>query len=325
MPAIIPGLEEVRLRRVLVTGGAGFLGSHLCESLLGDGCDVVCLDNFSTGSKQSIARFLKNPYFELITHDITEHFMSEVEAIYHLASPASPIHYQRRPVETVKTNVSGSINVLEIARETGAKILLSSTSEVYGDPLEHPQRENYWGNVNPIGPRSCYDEGKRCAETLFFDYRREYGVRIKVARIFNTYGPFMKTDDGRVISNFIVQALRQEPLTVYGDGSQTRSLCFVADMIKALKTLMNTDDPFTGPVNLGDPCEKTVAEIAETIIRLTRSKSRIEYKPLPENDPRRRLPDITLAKTALKWEPTVPLEEGLTKTIQYFQQVLKDS
>lgn len=310
---------------MLVTGGAGFLGSHLCESLLDEGCDVVCLDNFSTGSKLSIARFLKNPYFELITHDITEHFMAKVDEIYHLASPASPIHYQKRPVETVKTNVVGSINVLEIARDTGAKILLSSTSEVYGDPLEHPQQEEYWGNVNPIGPRSCYDEGKRCAETLFFDYRRQYNSTIKVARIFNTYGPFMKTDDGRVISNFIVQALKQEPLTVYGDGTQTRSLCFVADMIRALKTLMNTDDTFTGPVNLGDPREMTVAEIAETIIRLTRSKSRIEYKPLPENDPRRRLPDITLAGTALKWAPTVPLADGLTETIQYFRQVLKDS
>lgn len=313
------------MRRVLVTGGAGFLGSHLCEALLNEGCDVICLDNFSTGSKQAIARLLKNPYFELITHDITNRFMAEIDEIYHLASPASPIHYQRRPVETVKTNVLGSINVLEIAREAEAKVLLSSTSEVYGDPLEHPQREDYWGNVNPIGPRSCYDEGKRCAETLFFDYRREYGVKIKAARIFNTYGPFMKIDDGRVISNFIVQALRQEPLTVYGDGTQTRSLCFVSDMITALKIFMATDDTFTGPVNLGDPSERTVGEIAETIIRLTHSKSRIEYKPLPENDPRRRLPNITLARTALKWEPAVSLSDGLKETIQYFRQVLKDS
>jgi UDP-glucuronate decarboxylase len=306
-----------------VTGGAGFLGSHLCESLLGEGRDVVCLDNFSTGSKQAISRFLKNPYFELITRDITEHFMAEVDEIYHLASPASPIHYQRRPVETVKTNVAGSINTLEIAREAGAKILLSSTSEVYGDPLIHPQSEEYWGNVNPIGPRSCYDEGKRCAETLFFDYRRQYDVRIKVARIFNTYGPFMKADDGRVISNFIVQALKQEPLTVYGDGTQTRSFCYVSDMIKALKILMNTDDKFTGPVNLGDPHEKTVGEIAETIIRLTRSSSRIIFRPLPENDPHRRLPDITLAKEALKWEPTVPLIDGLEETIRHFREALE--
>jgi UDP-glucuronate decarboxylase len=311
------------LRRVLVTGGAGFLGSHLCESLLNEGCDVVCLDNFSTGSKQAIARFLNNPYFELITHDITEHFMGKVDEIYHLASPASPIHYQRRPVETVKTNVVGSINTLEIARETGAKILFSSTSEVYGDPLEHPQREDYWGNVNPIGPRSCYDEGKRCAETLFFDYRRQYDVRIRVARIFNTYGPFMKVDDGRVISNFIVQALKQEPLTVYGDGTQTRSFCYVSDMIKALILLMNMDDSFTGPVNLGDPCEKTVGEIAETIIRLTRSSSRIIFHPLPENDPRRRLPDITLATEALKWKPKVPLSEGLEETIRHFREILE--
>ena len=310
------------MRRILVTGGAGFLGSHLCESLLGAGCDVICLDNFSTGSKQAIARFLKNPFFELITHDITEHFMAEIDEIYHLASPASPVHYQRRPVETVKTNVAGSINVLEIARETGARVLLSSTSEVYGDPLVHPQREDYWGNVNPIGPRSCYDEGKRCAETLFFDYRRQYRVGIKVARIFNTYGPFMKADDGRVISNFIVQALKREPLTVYGDGTQTRSFCYVDDMINALKILMRTDDGFTGPVNLGDPCEKAVGEIAETIIRLTRSSSRIEFRPLPENDPRRRLPDITLAGQALNWEPVIPLAEGLKETIHYFKQIL---
>ena len=311
------------MRRVLVTGGAGFLGSHLCEALLLDGCDVVCLDNFSTGSKQAIARLLNNPFFELITHDITEHFMGEVDEIYHLASPASPIHYQKRPVETVKTNVAGSINTLEIARETGAKVLLSSTSEIYGDPLEHPQREDYWGNVNPIGPRSCYDEGKRCAETLFFDYRRQYNVKIKVARIFNTYGPFMKSDDGRVISNFIVQALKQEPLTLYGDGTQTRSFCYVSDMIKALIILMNTDDHFTGPVNLGDPCEKTVGEIAETIIRLTGSSSRIIFRPLPENDPRRRLPDISLAKEALQWEPTVSLTDGLSETIRHFKEVLE--
>ena len=310
------------MRRILVTGGAGFLGSHLCESFLEAGCDVICLDNFSTGSKQAIARFLKNPFFELITHDITEHFMAEIDEIYHLASPASPVHYQRRPVETVKTNVAGSINVLEIARETGARVLLSSTSEVYGDPLVHPQREDYWGNVNPIGPRSCYDEGKRCAETLFFDYRRQYQVGIKVARIFNTYGPFMKADDGRVISNFIVQALKREPLTVYGDGSQTRSFCYVDDMIDALKILMGTDDGFTGPVNLGDPCEKAVGEIAETIIRLTGSSSRIEFRPLPENDPRRRLPDITLAGQVLNWEPVIPLAEGLKKTIHYFKQIL---
>jgi UDP-glucuronate decarboxylase len=310
------------LRRVLVTGGAGFLGSHLCEALLGEGCDVVCLDNFSTGSRQAIARLLKNPFFELITHDITEPFMGEFDKIYHLASPASPVVYQKRPVDTVKTNVVGSINALEIARATGAKVLLSSTSEIYGDPLEHPQRETYWGNVNPIGPRSCYDEGKRCAETLFFDYRRQFNIRIKVARIFNTYGPYMKADDGRVISNFIVQALKQEPLTVYGDGTQTRSLCYISDMIKALKILMNTDDRFAGPVNLGDPCEKTIGEIAETIIRLTQSSSRIVFLPLPENDPRRRLPDITLARDVLKWEPTVPFFDGLEETIRYFKWVL---
>ena len=313
------------MRRVLVTGGAGFLGSHLCDSLLKEGCNVACLDNFSTGSQQAIARFLQHPDFKLTTHDITERFMIQVDEIFHLASPASPVHYRRRPVETIKANVSGSINALETARESGAKILLSSTSEIYGDPLEHPQREDYWGNVNPIGPRSCYDEGKRCAETLFFDYRREYDVKIKVARIFNTYGPFMKADDGRVISNFIVQALKQEPLTVYGDGTQTRSLCFVSDMIKGLKILMNTEDSFTGPVNFGDPFERTIGEIAETIIRLTQSKSRMVFQPLPEDDPRRRLPDITLAKTALQWEPTVSFADGLKETIQYFRQVLKDA
>jgi len=310
------------LRRVLVTGGAGFLGSHLCQSLLEGGDDVICLDNFSTGSKQAIARLLRNPYFELITHDMIEPFMAEVDEIYHLASPASPVAYQKRPVDTVKTNVIGSVNALEMARSTGARVLLSSTSEVYGDPLEHPQRETYWGNVNPIGPRSCYDEGKRCAETLFYDYRRQFKLRIKISRIFNTYGPLMRADDGRVISNFIVQALKGDPLTVYGDGTQTRSFCYVSDMIRALKLLMQTEDDFTGPVNLGDPRELTMGEIAEKIIRATGSSSRIVFMPLPENDPRRRLPDITLARKALRWEPTVSFDDGLKETIRYFRRVL---
>lgn len=310
------------MRRVLVTGGAGFLGSHLCQSLLEGGDDVICLDNFSTGSKQAIARLLRNPYFELITHDMIEPFMAEVDEIYHLASPASPVAYQKRPVDTVKTNVIGSVNALEMARSTGARVLLSSTSEVYGDPLEHPQRETYWGNVNPIGPRSCYDEGKRCAETLFYDYRRQFKLRIKISRIFNTYGPLMRADDGRVISNFIVQALKGDPLTVYGDGTQTRSFCYVSDMIRALKLLMQTEDDFTGPVNLGDPRELTMGEIAEKIIRATGSSSRIVFMPLPENDPRRRLPDITLARKALRWEPTVSFDDGLKETIRYFRRVL---
>jgi len=310
------------MRRVLVTGGAGFLGSHLCQSLLESGDDVICLDNFSTGSRHSITRLLKNPHFELITHDMVEPFMAEVDEIYHLASPASPVMYQKRPVDTVKTNVIGSINILETARSNGARVLLSSTSEVYGDPLEHPQRETYWGNVNPIGPRSCYDEGKRCAETLFFDYRRQFNLRIKVSRIFNTYGPFMRIDDGRVISNFIVQALKREPLTVYGDGTQTRSFCYVSDMIRALKLLMQTGDEFTGPVNLGDPCELTMGEIAERIIRTTGSSSRIVFMPLPEDDPRRRLPDIRLAREALNWKPTVSFADGLKETVRYFRRAL---
>ncbi len=310
------------MRRVLVTGGAGFLGSHLCQSLLESGDDVICLDNFSTGSRHSITRLLKNPHFELITHDMVEPFMAEVDEIYHLASPASPVMYQKRPVDTVKTNVIGSINILETARSNGARVLLSSTSEVYGDPLEHPQRETYWGNVNPIGPRSCYDEGKRCAETLFFDYRRQFNLQIKVSRIFNTYGPFMRIDDGRVISNFIVQALKREPLTVYGDGTQTRSFCYVSDMIRALKLLMQTGDEFTGPVNLGDPCELTMGEIAERIIRTTGSSSRIVFMPLPEDDPRRRLPDIRLAREALNWKPTVSFADGLKETVRYFRRAL---
>ena len=305
--------------RVLVTGGAGFLGSHLCERLLKEGHDVLCVDNFYTGTKRNIAHLLDHPYFELLRHDITFPLYVEVDEIYNLACPASPIHYQNDPVQTTKVNVHGSINMLGLAKRLKAKILQASTSEVYGDPSIHPQPENYWGNVNCIGPRSCYDEGKRCAETLFFDYHRQHGIKIKVARIFNTYGPNMHPDDGRVISNFILQALRNEPITIYGDGSQTRSFCYVDDMISGLIRLMNTPDDFTGPVNLGNPIEISILKLAEKILRMTGSKSKITFKPLPADDPKQRQPLIELAKEKLGWTPEVPLEEGLKKTIAYFE------
>ena len=308
---------------ILVTGGGGFIGSHLCELLLSRGNDVICLDNFFTGSKNNIRHLLANPSFELIRHDVTIPIELEVDAIYNLACPASPIHYQHDPVQTIRTNILGAMNMLELARRLRIPILQSSTSEVYGDPKEHPQRETYWGNVNPIGVRSCYDEGKRCAETLFFDYHRQYNLPIKVVRIFNTYGPRMLPNDGRVVSNFIVQALKGEPLTIYGDGSQTRSFCCVTDLVAGLEAMMQTPPSFTGPVNLGNPGEFTVRERAETIIRITGSSSEIIYKPLPQDDPSRRRPDIALAQKTLGWSPKVSLEEGLRLTIDYFRN-LKD-
>jgi UDP-glucuronate decarboxylase len=307
---------------ILVTGGGGFIGSHLCELLLSRGSDVICLDNFFTGSKNNIRHLLSNPSFELIRHDVTIPIELEVDAIYNLACPASPIHYQHDPVQTIRTNVLGAMNMLELARRLRIPILQSSTSEVYGDPKEHPQRETYWGNVNPIGVRSCYDEGKRCAETLFFDYHRQYGLPIKVVRIFNTYGPNMRGDDGRVVSNFIVQALKGEDITIYGDGSQTRSFCYVDDLVEALIRMMNSRDGFTGPVNLGNPGEFTMLELAQKVIELTGSKSKIIYLPLPQDDPTQRKPVIDLAKKELGWEPTIPLEEGLKKTIAYFKKTL---
>ena len=309
-------------KRVLVTGGAGFLGSHLCERLLFDGCDVLCVDNFYSGTKDNIAHLLGNPHFELMRHDVTFQLYVEVDEIYNLACPASPIHYQFDPVQTTKTSVHGAINMLGLAKRTKAKIFQASTSEVYGDPSVHPQKEDYWGNVNQIGLRSCYDEGKRCAETLFFDYRRKHGLRIKVARIFNTYGPRMHPNDGRVVSNFIVQALKNEPITIYGDGSQTRSFCYVEDMIDAFMRLMNSDDGFTGPVNLGNPNEFTILALAEQVKRITGSSSEIVFKPLPSDDPVQRQPDITLARKALDWAPSVHLEEGLVRTIEYFDHLL---
>ncbi|CAN5673478.1 SDR family oxidoreductase [soil metagenome] len=312
-------------KRILVTGGAGFLGSFLCERLLDEGHDVLCLDNFYTGRKDNIRHLFDHPRFELMRHDVTFPLYVEVDEIYNLACPASPIHYQHDPVQTTKTSVHGAINMLGLAKRLRAKILQASTSEVYGDPAVHPQSESYWGHVNPIGPRSCYDEGKRCAETLFFDYHRQHKLRVKVARIFNTYGPRMQASDGRVVSNFIVQALRGEAITVYGDGSQTRSFCYVSDLIDALVRLMNTDDAFTGPVNTGNPGEFTMLELAEAVIRLTNSSSEMIFLPLPQDDPRQRRPDITLAKEALGWEPRVKLEEGLTKTIAYFAQTLAKS
>jgi len=310
-------------KRVLVTGGAGFLGSHLCERLLNEGCDVICVDNFYTGTKRNIVHLMDNPYFELVRHDITFPLYVEVDEIYNLACPASPIHYQNDPVQTTKVNVHGSINMLGLAKRIKAKILQASTSEVYGDPSVHPQTESYWGNVNCIGLRSCYDEGKRCAETLFFDYHRQHKLKIKVARIFNTYGPHMHPNDGRVVSNFIMQALRGEPITIYGDGSQTRSFCYVSDLIEGLIRLMNSPDDFTGPVNLGNPVEFTILELARKVIALTGSGSKIIFKPLPEDDPRQRKPDITLAKEALGWEPGVMLEDGLKDTIEYFRNFVE--
>lgn len=309
--------------RTLVTGGAGFLGSHLCESLLGKGHDVICLDNFFTGTKENIAHLLDNPCFELMRHDVTFPLYVEVDEIYNLACPASPIHYQHDPVQTTKTSVHGAINMLGLAKRTKARIFQASTSEVYGDPEVHPQPESYWGRVNPIGPRSCYDEGKRCAETLFFDYRRQHGMDIKVARIFNTYGPRMHPNDGRVVSNFIVQALKGEPITLYGDGTQTRSFCYVDDLIEGFVRLMNMPSDFTGPVNLGNPGEFTMLELAQKVKELTGSKSELIHKPLPTDDPKQRQPDIRLAKQAMDWAPTVTLEEGLKPTIKYFEELLR--
>ncbi|OFZ70581.1 MAG: NAD-dependent dehydratase [Betaproteobacteria bacterium RBG_16_58_11] len=309
-------------KRILVTGGAGFLGSHLCERLLNDGNDVLCVDNFYTGTKDNILPLLGNPHFEMMRHDVTFPLYVEVDEIYNLACPASPIHYQFDPVQTTKTSVHGAINMLGLAKRVKAKIFQASTSEVYGDPQMHPQREEYWGNVNPIGLRSCYDEGKRCAETLFFDYRRQHQLRIKVGRIFNTYGPRMHPNDGRVVSNFIVQALKGEEITVYGDGSQSRSFCYVDEMVEAFIRLMASPDDFTGPVNLGNPCEFTIRELAETVIEMTGSSSKITYKPLPSDDPTQRCPDISLAKERLGWEPTIQLREGLVKTIEYFRALL---
>jgi UDP-glucuronate decarboxylase len=310
-------------KRILVTGGAGFLGSHLCEKLLNDSHEVLCVDNFYTGRRSNVAHLLSNPYFEVLRHDICFPLYVEVDEIYNLACPASPVYYQFDPVQTTKTSVHGSINVLGLAKRLKIKILQASTSEIYGDPTVHPQPETYWGNVNPIGLRSCYDEGKRCAETLFFDYHRQHKLKIKVARIFNTYGPRMYPNDGRVVSNFIVQALRGEDITVYGDGSQTRSFCNVDDMIKGLIKLMNSPDDFTGPVNLGNPIEFTILELAKKVIELTGSKSKIVFKPLPPDDPKQRQPDISLARKVLNWEPKVPLDEGLKKTIAYFKEILK--
>ena len=307
-------------KRVLVTGGAGFLGSHLCERLLEAGDDVLCVDNFFTGTKDNIAHLLPNPHFELVRHDITFPLFVEVDEIYNLACPASPVHYQFDPVQTTKTSVHGAINMLGLAKRLRAKILQASTSEVYGDPEVHPQPESYWGHVNPIGIRSCYDEGKRCAETLFFDYHRQHKLRIKVARIFNTYGPRMHPNDGRVVSNFVVQALKGEPITVFGEGSQTRSFCYVDDLVEALIRIMATAGEFTGPVNIGNPGEFTILELAQKVIALTGSKSTIVFHPLPSDDPTQRKPDITLAKSVLGWDPGVGLEAGLLKTIEYFRK-----
>jgi len=313
----------MKKQTILVTGGGGFIGSHLCELLLSRGNDVICLDNFFTGSKNNIRHLLSNPSFELIRHDVTIPIELEVDAIYNLACPASPIHYQHDPVQTIRTNILGAMNMLDLARRLRIPILQSSTSEIYGDPQEHPQRETYWGNVNPIGVRSCYDEGKRCAETLFFDYHRQYGIPIKVVRIFNTYGPRMLPNDGRVVSNFIVQALKGNDITIYGDGSQTRSFCCVSDLVIGLEAMMHTPNKVVGPVNLGNPGEFTVRELAETIIRLTDSKSKIVYKPLPQDDPARRKPDVSLARELLGWTPGIGLEDGLRQTIDYFRN-LKD-
>lgn len=309
-------------KRILVTGGAGFLGSHLCERLLRDGHDIICLDNFYTGQKANIAHMIGNPYFELVRHDVTFPYYVEVDEIYNLACPASPVQYQLDPVQTVKTSVHGAINMLGLAKRTNAKILQASTSEVYGDPEVHPQPEEYQGKVNPIGIRACYDEGKRCAETLFFDYHRQRHVKIKVARIFNTYGPRMHPNDGRVVSNFIVQAIKGEDITIYGDGSQTRSFCYIDDLVDGLIRLMDSGDSLTGPVNLGNPREITIRDLTTKIIDLTESHSKLVFLPLPQNDPTRRQPAIDLARTELGWQPGIELEEGLAKTIAYFREVL---
>ncbi len=309
-------------KRILVTGGAGFLGSHLCDRLIDQGHDVLCVDNFFTGIKRNVAHLLDHPRFELMRHDVTFPLYVEVDEIYNLACPASPVHYQHDPVQTTKTSVHGAINMLGLAKRVRAKILQASTSEVYGDPEVHPQPESYWGKVNPIGIRSCYDEGKRCAETLFFDYWRQHQLRIKVVRIFNTYGPRMHPNDGRVVSNFIVQALKGEPITIYGDGQQTRSFCFADDLIEAMMRTMNTGDDFTGPVNIGNPGEFTMLELAKVILEVTGSKSELKFLPLPSDDPKQRQPDISLAKSALGWEPKVRLREGIEKTVDYFREAI---
>lgn len=310
-------------KRTVVTGGAGFLGSHLCGRLLQENFDVLCIDNFYTGSKRNIVHLFGNPYFEMYRHDITYPLYVEVDEVYNLACPASPVHYQNDPVQTTKVNVHGSINMLGLAKRLKAKILQASTSEVYGDPKVHPQTENYWGHVNPIGRRSCYDEGKRCAETLFFDYHRQHGLKIKVARIFNTYGPRMHPNDGRVVSNFIMQALKGDPITIYGDGKQTRSFCYVDDLVDGLYRLMGTADDFTGPVNIGNPEEFTIMELAEKILQITGSRSELVFRPLPSDDPVQRQPNIELAREKLGWEPKVPLDTGLRKTIDYFDDLLR--
>jgi len=313
-------MNQTNCKRILVTGGAGFLGSHLCDRLISAGHEVLCLDNFYTGSKRNVAHLLGIPQFELIRHDVTFPLYIEVDEIYNLACPASPVHYQHNPTQTIKTSVHGAINMLGLAKRTGAKILQASTSEVYGDPHVHPQPESYWGNVNPIGPRSCYDEGKRCAETLFSDYHQQYGLEIKIARIFNTYGPRMHPNDGRVVSNFVVQALNDEPITIYGDGNQTRSFCYVDDLITGLIRLMESDRGTTGPINLGNPAEFSMQELANLVINLTKSKSDITNNPLPIDDPKQRQPDISLAIKKLKWQPEIELIEGLSKTVEYFQK-----
>lgn len=312
-------------KKILVTGGAGFIGSHLCARLLNEGNEVICLDNYFTGNKKNIVSLIENPYFELVRHDVTEPFYAEVDQIYNLACPASPVHYQYNPIKTIKTSVMGAINMLGLAKRVKATILQASTSEVYGDPVEHPQRESYWGNVNPIGLRSCYDEGKRCAETLFMDYHHQNKVDVKIIRIFNTYGPNMNPDDGRVVSNFIVQALRGEDITIFGDGMQTRSFQYVDDLVEGMVRLMNSEKGFTGPVNVGNPNEFTMLELAQNIIELTGSSSKLTFKTLPQDDPKQRQPDISLAKEKLGWQPNIQLREGLAKTIQYFEEALKNN
>ena len=309
-------------KRVLVTGGAGFLGFHLCKRLLKEGCDIICADNFYSGTKDNVADFMANPHFELLRHDVTFPLYVEVDEIYNLACPASPIHYQRDPVQTTKTSVHGAINMLGLAKRTKARILQASTSEVYGDPVVHPQTENYWGHVNPIGIRSCYDEGKRCAETLFFDYYRQHNLEIKVVRIFNTYGPHMHPNDGRVVSNFIVQALRGEDITIYGDGTQTRSFCYVDDLIEGFVRMMASPKEVIGPINMGNPLEFTILQLAEAVLKLVGGKSKVIFKPIPQDDPRQRQPDITAARETLGWEPKVQLEQGLEKTVGYFREFL---
>ena len=317
-------MNNYHRKRILITGGAGFLGSHLCERLLKEGNEVLCLDNFFTGTKENIIHLMDNHHFELIRHDVEFPIHLEVDEIYNLACPASPIHYQHNPIHTTKTSIMGALNMLGLAKRQHAKIMQASTSEVYGDPEVHPQPETYWGNVNPIGFRSCYDEGKRCAETLFFDYYREHTLKIKIARIFNTYGPRMHPSDGRVVSNFIIQALTGEDITIYGDGSQTRSFCYVDELIDGFIRLMDSPDEFTGPVNLGNPVEFTIKELAEKVVNMTDSKSKISYLPLPHDDPKQRQPEITLAKKELNWEPKIKLEEGLVKTIEYFDSLLNN-